>query len=519
MLCRFLLLVIFLFPPIAYGLDPAKDEIDFFNVGQGHAVLINRAKSGEPAATSYTPLLIDAGAMAHPYVIGQKYQWEKGKEIFSTSKITRRIIEFWQCSNDGRLQGGQFNLNIIITHPDKDHLGFVPAILGELTDKADTSHFIFGVSALLGGHPDLYPTNFLQGYLVKPITYSYQFPGRLLVAGELGFLETSGCITHLFCPTPIGNKTDKNQWSVIARMQLEGISAVLTGDADKQVKSQMLETLGDTPSVLESDILLVPHHGARKTFHSGWDSAVNPQAIIIGSAPNDKYHHPRGETILELLALHLGKGRLWLDRVRPHGIQYFCEQSFHQQIEAQFQKQGERLFDSIPNRVVVESGCQLGEQWHLAWVDLPVYTLWTTGSLYFSRNAKAPVFAEASYGLMSYVAVSQPGYLFPPHMRSKLIPFSQTEEDLCQRISQTMKKEYDHSDTKLRGAENILLREMLLIDEQSDRTFYLQLISESFNRKIGLLIDPPTFFLWMREAIVHRNKEVYASLQRVQDAA
>ncbi|MBW8309715.1 MAG: hypothetical protein K0M45_08815 [Candidatus Paracaedibacteraceae bacterium] len=102
-----LFIISFLLSSSIFGLETTKDEIIFFNVGQGHAVLINKARS---IISSYVPLLIDAGATAHTYVPDQKYEWKKGDGTLSTSKVSKKIIECWQSANDGHLRKGRFRV-------------------------------------------------------------------------------------------------------------------------------------------------------------------------------------------------------------------------------------------------------------------------------------------------------------------------------------------------------------------------------------------------------------------------
>ncbi len=110
-------LIFFWFSLSVHCLDLSKDEIDFFNVGQGHAVLVNKIKTPDHPFP-YVPLPVDAGATANPYVPGEKYVWEKGEETLSISKVSKRILKFWQVSNNGNLLGGNFLLNIILKRLD-----------------------------------------------------------------------------------------------------------------------------------------------------------------------------------------------------------------------------------------------------------------------------------------------------------------------------------------------------------------------------------------------------------------
>lgn len=384
-----------------------KDEIVFFNVGQGHATLANKI--------GHVPLLVDAGSDSRPYTAGEMYDWAKFEETTLLTQVSDKVLQYWKNSHGGILQGGQYHLNIIITHPDKDHKGFIPGILSKLSQASQTHNFVFFPHALLGGtaSPLHYPENFLPGCEVG---YSQSCLG--LFQDNFGFLNSSSCLTHLFCPN--GKDTtekNKNEWSIVVRLKINGITVMLTGDAGQEVKRQMLENLGRDVENIVSDILLAPHHGsAEHTYHPEWDQRVNPRAIIIGAAPNRGQRgnrHPRGETIYDLL--NLPNSRIWPNSVMPHCVLYNCDQHLHDLIETSLFTQRQRLFDLIPNRALpTEDGAK---KWQIAWVDVPLYTLWTTGTLIFTDNVNTPQFIDAPNGLMTYVAVPNFKYLLPPEQR------------------------------------------------------------------------------------------------------
>lgn len=504
MVSHMFLVFIFFFSNILYGSPYLRDEIDFFNVGQGHAVLINKVGA-------QVPLLIDSGSTSHPYIIGKKYEWDKeNSSNASISKISKRVLEFWQVCNGGHLVSGDFRLNIIITHPEKDHYGFIPTILTSLENRAQNSSFKFKVSLLLGGKAEEYNTLLLKEELIENKTYSSQIPG-LRVAKSCSFLDSSGCITHLFCP-----QTDKggNEWSIITRIKLERLSAIIAGDATKDVKEQMFIHFGQHIQQLESDILLVPHHGAENSFNLIWDQAVNPRAVIIGAAPHKSYCHPRGKTILELL----NNGRLWSDIVQPHGIQYYGDNSVNQAIQARLQRAPGRIFDPVPNIAFQNTNLQPFEQWHLAWTNLPIYTLWTTGTLCFSHSVNSPVFVEAPHGLMNYVAVSNPEHLFPPHMRNRLSPLTEQQLKFFNQISDFIKENHKIQ-SEVIEEENKFSKELLLIEEQNDRDIYLMLLNETLTQKGIKFYSAPLFFTWMREAIIKRNRMIPFNKERLLEAA
>lgn len=216
---RFLLILLLASSGNAWAME---DEIDFFNVGQGHAVLINRhgqQQSGEP----YVPLLIDAGSSSLPHTPQEQYLWEENQKNSFVSKISSRILGFWQSSTNGNLTGGGYRLNIIVTHGDDDHGNLLHLILKKLEEEKNIHHFSFIPFLLLGGTQKHYEKkdhrktegSFLDRLKKANINteYSKHFsvgcPG-LYQQGGLGPLDTSGCITHLYCPTGTGSGKDEN---------------------------------------------------------------------------------------------------------------------------------------------------------------------------------------------------------------------------------------------------------------------------------------------------------------------
>jgi hypothetical protein len=152
----------------------------------------------------------------------------------------------------------------------------------------------------------------------------------------------------------------------------------------------------------------------------------------VGSAPHGGlienpaggYRHPRGETFLSSLQLLQERGRIW-NRVSPHAIGYFCSEDSNIRIQESFRGHEGYLFEQVPSRALIDLEQPPHSRWHLVWTDSPLYTLWTTGSLFFSRDVGAPQFIEAPNGLMGYIAVPDPKYYFSPNQRAENIALTE----------------------------------------------------------------------------------------------
>lgn len=98
----------------------ASDEVVFYNVGEGHCTL--SYKQGKD------PLLIDAGSRKNIRVERNLEEFEhplgkKGQHVVNS--LTTKINGYWKNER-------VHNLNIILTHPDNDHIGYLPHILTKL---------------------------------------------------------------------------------------------------------------------------------------------------------------------------------------------------------------------------------------------------------------------------------------------------------------------------------------------------------------------------------------------------
>lgn len=182
-----------------------EDEITFFNVGHGHAALMHKGGINPDTKQPYVPLLIDAGSNSRSYRQNEIYEWEK-YEIDSISfNISEKIIGYWKRNPLNKPAEEIQHLNIIITHPDKDHKNFVPEILEQIEKKVKN----FNISLILGGTENEY-LEFYQELVEKKLATHYRQKHYVTALNAslpllLSDLNTqcppfneSGCITHFF---------------------------------------------------------------------------------------------------------------------------------------------------------------------------------------------------------------------------------------------------------------------------------------------------------------------------------
>lgn len=87
---------------------------------------------------------------------------------------------------------------------------------------------------------------------------------------------------------------DKNNSSCILQIKNSEGSVLLTGDIEKLAEDYLVATYGKQ---LQSDILLIPHHGSKTSSSSVFIRQVAPQYAVISSGFDNRYHFPHQQTI------------------------------------------------------------------------------------------------------------------------------------------------------------------------------------------------------------------------------
>ena len=117
-------------------------------------------------------------------------------------------------------------------------------------------------------------------------------------AGELA--ESSGIKVRVLWP--IENKDikqgEKNENSSVFRVDVDGISILITGDIGVETEKILIDKYKGTDS-LSTDVLKVGHHGSKYSTSDEFLKAVNPKIALIGVGKNN-YGHPSPSVIDKL---------------------------------------------------------------------------------------------------------------------------------------------------------------------------------------------------------------------------
>lgn len=176
------------------------------------------------------------------------------------------------------MQQGVHQLDaLIISHADNDHAG--------------------GAQALLQG-----PIKVKQWWVGQPLDLDVAQSSCHDVGNDWTWLSPQ--LLYRFLPLDDISRerirTTRNNASCVAQVSWFGKLFLLTGDIDQQVERALIHQYGEA---LQSDVLIVSHHGSRSSSSRAFLQAVNPKEAWISAGFNNAFHHPHSEVITLLESL------------------------------------------------------------------------------------------------------------------------------------------------------------------------------------------------------------------------
>jgi len=220
-----------------------KLRVAFFDVEQGDSIFIETLSGNQ--------ILIDGGA---------------DKKVL---RELSKIMPFHDRSID----------IVIITHPDKDHIGGLPSVF----ENYDVSAFVEpGVEA----DTEIY--NVLKN-LVK------EEKSKIIIArkGMIFNLDENIVLKILFPDRDVSGM-DTNDASIIAQLVYGNNEFLFTGDSPQKIEEYLVSINGEK---LSSDVLKIGHHGSKTSSSESFIGFVSPEYAIISAGLNNKYGHPHKEVI------------------------------------------------------------------------------------------------------------------------------------------------------------------------------------------------------------------------------
>jgi len=233
-------------------LDSPQATVRFIDVGQGDAILVSLKGKH---------LLIDAGKK------------EKGLTI----------LALMDSLNIDSLDA------VLATHPDADHIGgFIPIFrsgllkgpviyrhLGTSTEVSLTFFHLLDSLNLLTYEP--LPLDTLS--IMSPLVMRFLSPPKSLISDNKAYTNTN---------------------SIVCQLSLGETEILLAGDITFETEKFLL-SIGS----IESDILMIPHHGSGKSTTVTLLGAIAPRLGIISVGKNNAYGHPSESLMLRLESMKI----------------------------------------------------------------------------------------------------------------------------------------------------------------------------------------------------------------------
>ncbi|MBI2908641.1 MAG: ComEC/Rec2 family competence protein [Chloroflexi bacterium] len=226
-------------------------RVSFLDVGQGDAALI-QTPSGRR-------VLIDGGPS--PRAIGAQL----GKKL-----------PFWDNSID----------LVVLTHPDDDHANGLTEVLRRYRVRQAMDPGIKHASPVYREWQRLVRD--------KKVGIVIATAGQRVDLGDGLTME----VAHPQAQLISTESADANNNSIVLRLTSADMSFLFTGDLEEEGQRYLLSKASN----LDSTVLKVPHHGAKKGLAPEFLEAVNPQIAVISVGAANTFGHPARETLEKLNA-------------------------------------------------------------------------------------------------------------------------------------------------------------------------------------------------------------------------
>lgn len=176
---------------------------------------------------------------------------------------------------------------LVLSHPDQDHIGGMPRLL----DNMPVRNFV---------DPNIPTTNETYGHTLERVLEYDVNPILARAGGSIDMGE--GISADIFWPRdPLimdGDEAATNNNSTVIRIQMGDVSFLLTGDIEEEAERSIIED--ETNDELQSDVLVVAHHGSNSSSIAEFLDAVSPSVAVIPVGLDNQYGHPHDEVMQRL---------------------------------------------------------------------------------------------------------------------------------------------------------------------------------------------------------------------------
>lgn len=252
---------------------------------------INFREIAQSDDASYKNDIISDGLQIHMVDVGQ------GDGLVLTYKDNVIVIDAGTLIHKSAMKNyldfiGVKRINaLIITHPHQDHFGGLDMLLASYkVDKLYTVELSENVDMSITESLNLFQYN----YLISEYNLFNKFSKiksisnikKKIVTLYFGELKLSFL-------SPLKYYDNFNNNSIVIRMDYRDVSALFTGDIEKQAEFDLVEKYGTEPnSLLDVDILKVAHHGSHTSTTQEFLDATSPDIALISCAIDNDFWHP-----------------------------------------------------------------------------------------------------------------------------------------------------------------------------------------------------------------------------------
>jgi competence protein ComEC len=187
---------------------------------------------------------------------------------------------------------------VILTHPNSDHLNGLLFLLQHFDVKAVWSNHEPVDTAGYRKWRQLLARRRIAHYDFQSLPECFRRNGVRfdVLAPPRDFLSRRATETW----------RDPNNNSMVIRVSLGRVSFLMTGDIGERAELELAERYSHQR--LRSTVLMVPHHGSRKSSTNRLLSAVSPAEAVISAGWRNRFGFPHGETLERLAAVG---SRVW----------------------------------------------------------------------------------------------------------------------------------------------------------------------------------------------------------------
>ncbi|APC47244.1 ComEC/Rec2 family competence protein [Virgibacillus halodenitrificans] len=267
--------VITLFPASSYAKERQMDmEVHFIDVGQGDSILIQTPQNKN--------ILIDGG----PPDAGERIVSYLKKEGIKSIDL------------------------LVVTHPDVDHIGGLPHVMGQIPIKKIVDSGKLHTTRTYGKYVRQIRKQEIPVQIAK-------IDDQLKVDSELK-IQILNAFEKM--------KTN-NQSSIVLKLTYNKMDFLLMSDVEIEQEKEFIKKHN-----LQAEILKVAHHGSNTSTSLGFLKEVSPQVAILTYSKQNDYGHPVDRVIRNLTKVNsfiYSTAAFGNIVIRTDGINYLVEPEQH----------------------------------------------------------------------------------------------------------------------------------------------------------------------------------------------